>query len=250
MQKKLRKHPSIWNKPKKGWKVLEVGAGQLPFENVTHIVDKFPDSNEQRGEDLWVPDGITFFEGELERLPFNNEKFDYLYARHIFEHVLDPEGAISEVNRVASRGYIETPSPTYEMLRCDFPYNVSEMHTIFVWAQQSNNTLYVVRKNSKTLSDFCDCENGRMAKFFTETHRQNPDEFPESFLPKEARTTRLYFNGKINLKIFDDFQTPCDLGCCAFGHVQQAVFRAKWPWVLTRRKSKNLRSLLLKNKLL
>lgn len=79
----LRKPPSFFRQPHFAKRILEVGAGQLPYRGVTHVVDKFPESTENaagaRSGNLWVPEGIEFREGEFERLPFSDsEKFDYL----------------------------------------------------------------------------------------------------------------------------------------------------------------------------
>src|SRR5262249_43084053 len=147
----------------------EIGAGHLPYQGVTHIVDKFPEAKKNsagaRSGDLWIPPGIQFYEGEFEKLPFSDhEKFDYLYARHVFEHVVDPIAAIREINRLTSKGYIETPSPVYEMLCCSFPYSPQDVHFWFVWANPKRNELHIVRKNEQTVSEFSSSKFGKLTQ--------------------------------------------------------------------------------------
>lgn len=138
---KLRKPPSIIYRPWFARRILEVGGGHLPYRGVTHVVDKYPEDekNEKgaRSGNLWVPSGVEFREGEFENLLFSDhEKFDYLYARHVFEHVTNPIAAVKEINRLTTKGYIETPSPIYEMLCCTFPFSAKDVHLWFVWANQ------------------------------------------------------------------------------------------------------------------
>jgi hypothetical protein len=251
-RRKLRPAPNWTKKPRFAKRILEVGAGQLPYEGVTHIVDKYPASNEQRGEDLWIPEGVEFREGTLEDLPYSKshstpllaeEKFDYFYARHVFEHVLDPVAAIREINRVADQGYIETPSPFYEMICCSFPYDPTEMHTQFVWARKPNE-IYVVRKSSQAIQDFCSCPHGVLARQLTQAKRQDRDCLQDSWLPNLAKTTRLFFKGPLKLTVFQDFETPCKQGVCAFQCLESVRFWTSWPLSLLRKKSAPLKALL------
>ncbi len=245
MSRKLRKPPSYLRKPWFASKIIEIGAGQLPYQGVTHIVDKYPESNEQRGEDLFVPQGMKFFAGEMEALPFPaGERFDYLYARHIFEHVLDPEKSVKEINRVSNRGYIETPSPFYEMICCSFPFNPKDMHTLFVWANPRKNELYVIKKSAKMIENFCTCQNGHLARRITEFKRSKRGPVEDGWFPNSTKTTKLFFRGPIVLKIYSDFKTPCSEGHCAFSCLEAVRLWSAWPIALFRKKSNQLKQLL------
>jgi SAM-dependent methyltransferase len=106
-----------------GWRVLDVGSGDRPFPKATMLVDRLPGKRSSpRGElrenptGAIVRNGIPFTEGDLEALPFEDGSFDFVNAAHVLEHVLDPAKAISELQRVAPRGYIECPRSWFEFV--------------------------------------------------------------------------------------------------------------------------------------
>ena len=57
-----------------------------------------------------------FANADGENLPFKDKEFDYVICNQVLEHVENPEKFISEQCRVASRGYMETPSLLGEFL--------------------------------------------------------------------------------------------------------------------------------------
>lgn len=225
---KLRKPPSFLHRPWLAKRVLEVGAGQLPYEGVTHVVDKFPEdeknSHGARSGNLWVPEGVEFREGTFEELPYSDsEKFDFLYARHVFEHVTDPVAAVREVNRLAQRGYIETPSPAYEMLCCSYPFNTQDVHYWFVWTNARRNAIHVVKKNEQTVGEFSSSRFGQLAKALTLCKRSDPNQVPDHLLPNRAKTTRLFFNGPIQLTVHQNFEEALSRGEDAFASLRYAL---------------------------
>lgn len=91
-------------------RVLDVGAGILPFPRADVLVD------------LAAPDAIPGQEVvrcDVTRhpLPFADKSFDFVYCRHVLEDLFDPFCVIREMERVGRAGYIETPSPMAEMCR-------------------------------------------------------------------------------------------------------------------------------------
>lgn len=92
-------------------KVLDIGSGHIPFPLATHLADiSFVDDSIGRA-------GLPFkylgtrpvYECNIEKLPFKDNEFDFVYCSHVLEHVENPEMACSELMRVAKRGFIETP---------------------------------------------------------------------------------------------------------------------------------------------
>ena len=238
---KLRRPPSLIKRPWFAHRILEVGAGHLPYRGVTHVVDKFPKNTNNidgaRSGDLWVPPGVEFREGEFEKLPFaDHERFDYLYARHVFEHVIDPVASVKEINRLARRGYIETPSPVYEMLCCSFPFSTKDVHFWFVWANPSRNELHVVKKNERTVGEFSSSKYGKLTETLTKAKRTHPDSVPDRLLPNEAKTTQLFFNGPIQLHVHDSFEAALTKGEDAFACLRSVLPYLKPPisWVYPR----------------
>lgn len=94
--------------------VLEIGSGHNPKARADVLCDKFVADDEQRGGALVTDRPCVEADGQ--HLPFADKAFDYVICSHVLEHVTDPVQFISELERVASRGYIETPSEIGERL--------------------------------------------------------------------------------------------------------------------------------------
>lgn len=90
-------------------KVLDLGCGQKPFENIlkgTVEVEKYIGVDFDSGRSK--PDII----GPIDDLPLKNNLFDAIIATEVLEHTLQLEKAIDEMRRVAKNGafvYISTP---------------------------------------------------------------------------------------------------------------------------------------------
>lgn len=96
--------------------VLEVGPGNYPHKRANVIADKFVEVNYHRSGDLKVLKNQTFVEADGQDLPFKDHEFDYVICCHVLEHVEDPVKFLKEQARVASMGYLETPSIIGEYL--------------------------------------------------------------------------------------------------------------------------------------
>ena len=94
--------------------VLEIGSGHNPKARSDVLCDKFIADNEQRGGAIVTDRPIVEADGQF--LPFADGAFDYVICSHVLEHVETPTQLISELERVACRGYIETPSEIGERL--------------------------------------------------------------------------------------------------------------------------------------
>jgi hypothetical protein len=90
-----------------GAKVLEIGACHIPFPKATTYVDYVYDPKIDN-----VVCDVT-----KERLPFEDKSFDFVYCRHVIEDLWNPFLVLSEMQRVAKAGYIETPSIAQELAR-------------------------------------------------------------------------------------------------------------------------------------
>jgi len=98
------------------YKVLEVGGGQNPCARSNVIVDKYIHDNYHRSGDLKVYHNQEFVCADGECLPFEEKSFDYVICCQVLEHVNDPIKFVSEQQRVARAGYMETPSLIGEFL--------------------------------------------------------------------------------------------------------------------------------------
>lgn len=228
-------------------RILEVGGGHAPYQGVTHAVDKFPGDNSQRAGSMVVERGVTFKEGELEAIPFEaSPKFDFIYASHVLEHVVSPAKAVSEMNRVANKGYIETPSPLREQIACPIPFDRdSDFHTLYCWTSPRDlNTLHVIKKSAANVGEFCDCPDGKLAHFLFRMRREKGFDV-EPLLPRDAKTTRLYFSGEVRLVEHDSFRAACKKGRCGYVNAQIARSWAGPLLSLTSSRFKRLRNLLM-----
>lgn len=111
-------------------KVLEIGPGATPY----HRSDVFLELNYDSLEERFAQSGhvgilntskeIKYYNGDV--FPFKDNEFDYVICSHVLEHVDDAGNFLSEIQRVAKKGYLEFPTIYY-----DFIYNFPE-HKLFL----------------------------------------------------------------------------------------------------------------------
>lgn len=89
--------------------VLDIGSGGWPFKRANHLADKYPDNTTHRVEAM-VRDQRPFFKVDLQRLPFSDRAYDFVFCSHVLEHLDNPGQAIRELMRIGRRGYIEVPT--------------------------------------------------------------------------------------------------------------------------------------------
>jgi SAM-dependent methyltransferase len=92
----------------RGESILDAGCGsRLPGET-----DRAPPSRRDGGgADLAPPAAeepanLSFVEGWLGRLPFADKSFDTVVCTHTLEHILDLDGAVADLRRIARRRLI------------------------------------------------------------------------------------------------------------------------------------------------
>ena len=74
-------------------KILENGPGNIPFPLSTHYIDVKTNLENVLNIDI-----------DFDRIPFENDYFDFCYARHIFEDIQNPQHAFSETIRTCKNG--------------------------------------------------------------------------------------------------------------------------------------------------
>ncbi len=98
-------------------RVLDVGSGHNPHLRADVLCDSEVEMDSQRPGLLGIHiDRRPFYQVNAESLPFPDKSFDFVICRHLVEHVESPGRLLGELTRVARRGYIETPSPAWELL--------------------------------------------------------------------------------------------------------------------------------------
>ena len=87
---------------KPDWDILDIGCGYSANKYANIICDV---------EDLSkVYKDKKFIRLIDQKLPFKDKEFDFVIASHVMEHVEHVDFFISELQRIASKGYIEVPT--------------------------------------------------------------------------------------------------------------------------------------------
>ena len=84
------------------WKILDIGCGYTANKFANTICDIQDLSHFYKDKNFVKLDG--------NRLPFEDNHFDFVIASHVLEHVEDYKFFINELERVSSKGYIELPT--------------------------------------------------------------------------------------------------------------------------------------------
>lgn len=135
---------------KDGDYVLEIGPGSNPHPRsdvlLERVFESVIDASAQRGNTppLKTDKKLVFYKGE--RFPFNDKEFDYVICSHVLEHVDNVDFFMSELFRIASRGYLEYPTVYYEYL---YNFNV---HLNFL--KFHNGKLLYLNKSQTNFGDF------------------------------------------------------------------------------------------------
>lgn len=119
--------------------VLDVGSGHYPFRPATILADRHMRESPDRTESLIVDDR-PFVVLDMKDLPFQDKTVDFIYCSHVLEHLDDPVRACQEMQRVAHRGYIETPNYASDLL--------------FDWADRVNHKWHAVSIGNRLV--FCE----------------------------------------------------------------------------------------------
>ena len=173
--------------------VLEIGSGHNPKTRSDVLCDKFIDDDEQRGGTIVADRPMVEADGQF--LPFADGAFDYAICSHVLEHVEDPNLLVSELMRVAPRGYIETPSEIGERIYGwhyhNWVVNLIEGRLVL----QKNDTRAEFGQLFHTLA----AKDKSWRKFHIMHHRL--------FL------VQYEWEGKIDYEILESQESPLDLTC-------------------------------------
>ena len=87
---------------KPDWDILDIGCGYSANKYANIICDVVDLSKVYKDK--------KFIRLIDKKLPFKDKEFDFVIASHVMEHVEDVDFFISELQRIANKGYIELPT--------------------------------------------------------------------------------------------------------------------------------------------
>ncbi len=139
------------------WKVLDIGCGYRAHKKASVIADIQDFSNFYKNK--------KFVQIKEKKLPFKDNEFDFVIASHVIEHVEDFEFFIKELERIASKGYIELPS----RLGDNLVFENKNDHIWWFLYDDIDNQL-IASKRNQLIDPFITVS---MAKLFEETFRES-----------------------------------------------------------------------------
>ena len=134
--------------------ILEIGPGLSPFP----IANYFIGFNEKLSNYINI-------DIDQNIIPFHNNFFHFLYSRHTLEDIQNPSFALSQMFRVSSNGFIETPSPIIEITKgvdnsyFNQLYSGYVHHRYIIWSNIKNNHIYILPKYSCIIDNLIHANN-------------------------------------------------------------------------------------------
>lgn len=172
-------------------RVLEIGPGGNAFSRADVLLEKTfenpAEAEVQRGyaPELKTDKPVVYYKGDT--FPFKDDEFDYVICSHVLEHVGNLDFFVSEMTRVAGRGYLEFPTIYY-----DYIYNIPN-HLNFLFFNEHQKIIHYLPKNE---SELLGAEN--IQKFFFMTTFKGYVSLIDSL--KEFMFQGFEWSGTINLK--------------------------------------------------
>ena len=120
----MRNDPQIILQMLNAVRSLDVGGWHKPVNAATHVLDINPyetrltlqaidpENSPRFTKETWGQIDIC----DRKPWPFPDKYFDFATCSHVLEDIRDPVWVVSELSRVAKAGYIECPSPEWELL--------------------------------------------------------------------------------------------------------------------------------------
>jgi len=157
---------------KKGDKVLDLGSGADPFPLATHLADLYIGKTTHRsGGSLVIKNDRPFTICNIEKTPFKDKEFDFVYCSHVLEHTNNPAKACEEIMRIGKRGYIETPTRMSDIL-----FNFTKLQEHHKWhVNIIHNTILFIEWQSY------ECRDNKFEYLFQQAHSKWLNPFQSFF---------------------------------------------------------------------
>lgn len=126
--------------------VLDVGSGNKPFPQATHLIDMPDTKNQRHGQELSIG-RRELIEGDVCDIlgDFPDNHFDFCYSSHTFEHIKDLPLALDLISAKCKRGFYALPGS-------DFEFFTTENHFGHVnLCRQMGNVLHITKRPANTI---------------------------------------------------------------------------------------------------
>ena len=130
----IKKINSILDK-NPNWKILDIGCGFRAHPKASVVADVQDFTNYYKDK--------KFIKINDKNFPFKDKEFDFVISSHVIEHVHDFKFFIKELERIASKGYIELPS----RLGDNLVFENKDDHIWWFLFDDVNKKLIVSKKN-------------------------------------------------------------------------------------------------------
>ena len=125
--------------------VLDVGSGAAPNPYADVLLEYDP-SGRETNSGAARANGKLLLWGDVQRMPFRDRVFDFAMCFHVLEHVPEPAKCLNELQRVAKRGYLETPNEIFDYV---VPYHDHQNRVSF-----DGETLRISKKDRWNVERF------------------------------------------------------------------------------------------------
>lgn len=127
--------------------ILELGPGYRKFPAANYFIDNDETHLDDELKHIYM--NIDLDTTDIPP-PISSDKYDFCYARHIFEDIQNPDFVFRNMLKVCHMGYIETPSPLVECLKdidgaTGIPYRGYIHHRYIIWTE-NDNELHIIPK--------------------------------------------------------------------------------------------------------
>ncbi len=117
-------------------RVVDIGGGQRPLERADVSVDfDILDGVHRQGNTIRRDRPLIC--ADAQQLPFRNHAFDVACCRMVLEHVEHPERACAELQRIARKGFLETPNLLWETV-----YGHPTHRWLVTWQDESRTLVF------------------------------------------------------------------------------------------------------------
>lgn len=174
-------------------KVLDIGSGGEPFQYANFLMDRFPEKTHHRYNNLKT-NNLPFCNANVEKLPYKDKSFDFVYCSHVLEHVEDIVNALYEIQRIGKAGYIEVPTKMSDIM-----FNFAKLKHFHKWyINVVGNTLIFIEYNVNDRRDTGDQE------FFYMTHSLLPNSLKSFYRKnKDLFTNMFLWDKSFEFYVFD-----------------------------------------------